>query len=268
MDGTKFFTNEPARDLYGKFQSLLRGHANYFDILVGYFRASGFFRMCDALEHVDKIRVLVGLNVDKLTANITIDAAKKNFCTAVVKEFDASDISANVERGTRKFVEWLKSGKIELRIYPKAPLHAKVYILREKFFDVTDGVDSVITGSSNFSVAGLENNLEFNVELTDFDDVKFSLKKFNELWRNGAELSEEFIDTITQRTWLRDDITPYEIFLKTLQEFFREELAADKNSLLEDFLPENFLRLHLRLRHARQNSACRSQAGNLSARFD
>lgn len=245
MDGTKFFTNEPERDLYGKFQTLLRGRANYFDILVGYFRASGFFRMCDALEFTEKIRVLVGLNVDKLTAR-TIDAAKKTYCTAVTKEFDDADISANVERGTRKFVEWLRSGKIELRIYPKATLHAKVYILRENFSDVTDG-DSVITGSSNFSVAGLQNNLEFNVELKDFDDVKFSLDKFNELWLDGVPLSDEFVDTIEQRTWLRDDITPYEIFLKTLQEFFREELAADKDSLPDDFLPENFLRLQYQI---------------------
>ena len=243
---TKFFTNEPERDLYGKFQSLMRGNANYFDILVGYFRASGFFRMCDALEHVEKIRVLVGLNVDKLTAQVSTAAAKKNFCTAVKKEFDASDISANVERGTRKFVEWLRCGKIELKIYPKAPLHAKVYILREKFSDVTDG-DNVITGSSNFSEAGLVNNLEFNIELKDFDDVQFSLDKFNQLWQDGEPLSEDFIDTIERRTWLRDDITPYEIFLKTLQEFFREELAADENSLFEDFLPENFLRLQYQI---------------------
>lgn len=39
----KFFTNEPERDLYSKFQSLLRGEVNFFDIMVGYFRTSGFF---------------------------------------------------------------------------------------------------------------------------------------------------------------------------------------------------------------------------------
>ena len=66
----KFFTNEPERDLYSKFQSLLRGNVNFFDVIVGYFRTSGFFLMCDVLEAMKKIRILVGLNVDKLTARI------------------------------------------------------------------------------------------------------------------------------------------------------------------------------------------------------
>ena len=57
---SKFFTNEPERDLYGKFQSLLRGQAKYFDVLVGYFRTSGFKLMCDAPESTEKIRILVG----------------------------------------------------------------------------------------------------------------------------------------------------------------------------------------------------------------
>ena len=245
MSGSKFFTNEPNRDLYGKFQTLLRGHTNYFDILVGYFRASGFFRVCDALAEVEKIRVLVGLNVDKITAQISIDVAKKNFCAAVQNEFDTSEISREVESGTKKFIEWLQSGKIELKIYPKAPLHAKVYIMRKNSSDISDA-DSVITGSSNFSEAGLKNNLEFNVELKDFDDVKFCLDKFNELWADGEPLSEEFIDTVQNRTWLRDDLTPYELFLKTLAEFFKEELAADKN-LPEDLLPDNFLRLQYQI---------------------
>lgn len=45
MEGNlKFFTNELERDLYSKFQTLLRGEINFFDVIVGYFRTSGFFR--------------------------------------------------------------------------------------------------------------------------------------------------------------------------------------------------------------------------------
>ena len=55
VEGLKFFTNEPERDLYSKFQSLLRGEMNFFDVIVGYFRTSGFFKMCDALNSVEKI---------------------------------------------------------------------------------------------------------------------------------------------------------------------------------------------------------------------
>ena len=44
----------------------------------------------------------------------------------------------------------------------------------------------VITGSSNFTKAGLSDNLEFNVELKNPHDYEFALKKFNELWEEAV----------------------------------------------------------------------------------
>lgn len=62
-----FFTNEPDRDLYSRFSNILKSNTQFFDILVGYFRTSGFFKMYQSMESVEKIRILVGLNVDKYT---------------------------------------------------------------------------------------------------------------------------------------------------------------------------------------------------------
>lgn len=58
---TKFFTNEPENTLYERFAAILRSNTQFFDVLVGYFRTSGFFRMYEALEDVEKIRILVRL---------------------------------------------------------------------------------------------------------------------------------------------------------------------------------------------------------------
>ncbi len=66
----KFFTNEPERDLYGRFSAILKSNTKFFDVLVGYFRASGFFKLYEALEDVEKIRILIGLNVDRFTVKI------------------------------------------------------------------------------------------------------------------------------------------------------------------------------------------------------
>ena len=49
----KFFTNEPERDLYGRFATILKSNTQFFDILVGYFRTSGFFRLYPAMEAVE-----------------------------------------------------------------------------------------------------------------------------------------------------------------------------------------------------------------------
>lgn len=174
----KFFTNEPERDLYSRFAAILKSNTQFFDVLVGYFRASGFFKMYEALEQVEKIRILVGLNVDNYTvkiidrvkdeekyAAISTADGKEMIADEIKKEFETAASSAQVEKGVRVFMDWLKYGKLEMRMYTEAPIHAKVYIMRKDQEKVPDTFGSVITGSSNFSEAGLVNNLEFNVEL-------------------------------------------------------------------------------------------------------
>lgn len=255
----KFFTNEPERDLYSRFVTILKSNTQFFDVLVGYFRASGFFKMYEALDQIEKIRILVGLNVDRYTVKI-IDRAKdesqyasistaegKNIVAdEIEKEFESAASSAQVEKGVRVFMDWLKSGKLEMRMYTEAPIHAKVYIMRKDQEKVPDTFGSVITGSSNFSEAGLVNNLEFNVELKDYADVKFALDKFEELWAKGTDIRETYIEAVEQHTWMRNDITPYQLYLKTLYEFFKEEINADKENF-ETLLPEGYMRLQYQM---------------------
>ena len=67
---TKFFTNNAENTLLKKFEGVFTYNPNiqYFDALVGYFRASGYFRIRPFLGKVPQIRILVGINVDKLLA--------------------------------------------------------------------------------------------------------------------------------------------------------------------------------------------------------
>ena len=255
----KFFTNEPERDLYSRFAAILKSNTQFFDVLVGYFRTSGFFKLYPALENVEKIRILVGLNVDRFTVKI-IDRAKEDIKytsftrkegreileETIENEFENSSTTSEVEKGVRIFIDWLKSGKLEMRLYTEAPIHAKVYIMRKDPEKVPDMYGSVITGSSNFSEAGLLNNLEFNVELKDAPDVQFALDKFEELWAKGEDIKEIYIETVQNRTWMRDDITPYQLYLKTLYEFFKEEINADKENF-QTLFPEGYMRLQYQM---------------------
>lgn len=259
MSGSKFFTNEPDNDLYTRFSKILQSNTQFFDILVGYFRTSGFFKMKDALKDVERIRILVGLDVDRFTVKI-IDEANNEIAyerrtekegrdiviTEIRKEFIEAPVEETIEDGVRTFIEWLKSGKLQMRLYTEGPLHAKVYIMR-KDPKKSDVKGSVITGSSNFSAAGLSNNLEFNVELRDDDDVAFAEKKFEELWEKSVDIKDTYLDAVEKKTWLRDDITPYELYLKTLYEFFKEEINTDKDKLGKDIMPDDFMRLQYQI---------------------
>ena len=121
----KFFTNEPERDLYSRFATILKSNTQFFDVLVGYFRASGFFKLYKSLETVEKIRILVGLNVDKFTvkiidqatneakvASISATDGKEIIAGEVEREFEEAANSAEVEKGVRIFLDWLKSGSL------------------------------------------------------------------------------------------------------------------------------------------------------------
>ena len=252
----KFFTNEPERDLYSRFSTILQSNTQFFDVLVGYFRTSGFFRLRHAMDDVEKIRILVGLNVNRFTVDIidqannapvTIKEARDEFQRGVEAEFERSPTTSAIEEGVQQFIEWLQSGKLEMRMYIDAPIHAKVYIMRKDPRKVPDIFGSVITGSSNFSEAGLINNLEFNVELKDSADVKFALERFENLWLSAVPIEDAYVDAVRKRTWLRNDITPYEIYLKTLYEFFREEINADKDLLAQNLLPDGYMRLQYQI---------------------
>lgn len=245
-----FFTNEPGQKLEDRFKRTLKD-VQYFDILVGYFRTSGFHKLYQEFESIDKIRILVGLNADKKAVDIIQSVhqetlnfeshtnTKEKFAANIKQELYESDDNYDVEFGIAKFIEYIKSGKLEIKAYPSHNIHAKVYISR--FHEDDRDFGRVITGSSNFSESGLNSQYEFNVELKNNSDVKFALYKFEELWKDAVDLSQIYIDTVEKETWLNDEITPYELYLKFLYEYFKENLA--KKDSLDIQLPKNFMKL-------------------------
>ena len=262
-----FFTNEEGHTLLSRFKSTLKD-TQLFDVLVGYFRASGFHQLYDALEPVDKIRILVGLSVDRDSyemmqyheQNATIDfeshqRTKKRYQQNLKEEIENSNENDNrLEIGIRKFIEFVQTDcqdpamdkayngngkKLEIRAYPTKNIHAKVYIGKFKPEDRDYGF--VITGSSNFSESGFVANREFNVELRNKRDVLFAENQFNQLWKESVDISEDFVDTIQNKTWLNDQIKPYELYLKLIYEYLEEDInLADE---FEPFLPDGFMKL-------------------------
>ncbi|MGC8899819.1 MAG: hypothetical protein ACP5OF_00005, partial [bacterium] len=55
-----FITNEPGKTLRNRFEQLTK-KCKFFDCLVAYFYVSGFYAIYKALEHADKIRILIGI---------------------------------------------------------------------------------------------------------------------------------------------------------------------------------------------------------------
>ena len=233
--------------------------------------------MYEAIEKVDKTRILVGLGVDEESyktineyQNQTVmdfDShanAKKEYQKNLIKEIEKSkEVDKRLEIGIKKFIEFLQTDcpdkdldirqrgngkKLEIKAYPSKNIHAKVYISRYHEDDKEYG--SVITGSSNFSLSGLVANREFNVQMKDRRDVDYALDQFENLWKDAVDISDEFVDAVKNKTWLNDSIQPYELYLKLIYEYMQEDINLEEN--FEAFLPEGFLKLDYQEQAVRQ----------------
>jgi len=247
-----FITNEHGRHLADRFRVLLGTHTQAFDCLVGYFYLSGFKRLADALQPTEKIRILIGLETDLPTYDLLSQAknemlldlrshaeTKENIPNKILSELENAGDSTEIETGVRQFVGWVKSGKLEVRVFPSAKLHAKLYIMT--FFDTEVDKGRVVTGSSNFSESGLVANLEFNVELKTRADYDFALEKFNELWAQSVEVSEAYVQTVEMLSPFAQ-FAPYDLFLKFLYEYFKSELSRGEDGA-SIYLPAGYKKL-------------------------
>ena len=265
---TKFFTNQDNNSLLKKFEGVFTNIASirHFDALVGYFRTSGYFKVRAFLDKIPKIRILVGINVDQLIKKYhdkgqlylaNPEETKTDFLAEIIKNIQEANYDEVTEKGILQFIEDLVNGKIELRAHPKKKIHAKVYIFRPAFFNEYAPCE-VITGSSNLTDAGLganpESNYEFNVGLRDYEDVKFATEEFERLWAESVPILQAEAERIKNQTYLRDDFTPFELYIKMLIEYFGKRVDYDPYNI-DLLLPPKYIRLKYQSDAANQGYA-------------
>ena len=247
---TKFFTNREENSLINKFQGVFENlPIHCFDALIGYFRSSGYFKIRQYLENVSEIRILVGIDVDHLISeaakkglefNFNTDITREEFIKELKEDIQQADYSLKVEEGILTFIEDVASGKIQIKAHPDKNIHAKIYIFRPETWNEHNS-GSVITGSSNLSESGLERNFEFNVELRDYDDVVFAQNTFNDLWSEAIDILPSEVSKVKNETYLKDDFTPYDLYIKLLIEYFGKSIEYDPESITD--LPKGYKKL-------------------------
>ena len=235
-----FFTNRNGNTLIKEFEGILINNPQItnLDAVVGFLRASGYFTLRPFLNSINKARILIGIDVDKYIARanqkgvlfIGAEEDVKEECLQMIKQdIEHSNYTKQVEDGMLQMVQDLIDGKLELRAHPSKKIHAKFYILYpDNFNQHTFG--AAITGSSNLSGNGLgigdDKQYEFNVKLTQFDDVSFAKNEFELLWEEAKGVpitAEDYKDTV-DKTYLRGDVSPYELYIKMLMEYFSDRV--------------------------------------------
>ena len=211
---------------------------------VGFLFLNGFKELRNEIENLEKLEILAGSRTNKETAEVMLlgkkwqkavsdtlermkylpEDQRNQILEQEFREFlnDLSYIDPTEEN--IEFLKWfldkLREGKIEIRIYYKGPLHAKLYLFEYK--DQRYGLGEAIIGSSNFSVGGFKLNTELNARITGNENYKKLSKWFEDRW-NESEKGEftMLAQKAIEDSWaFNREVTPFRVYLRVLHEIF------------------------------------------------
>lgn len=196
-----------------------------------YFNPQGLELIAHEARHIGKIRLLLGVEPEPESIRARrgpLDPTEPEFTRRRVRENlsrlekglrhdrDTLPFDADDDRAVRTLLDFLRSGRVEVRRYERHFLHAKAFVFR--------GDDrGVIVGSSNLTRAGLSTNLELNLGHYSDPLVGKVEEWYDELWDEAvpfdlAALYEEMFA----------EYPPYLIYLKVLWHLYHGELAQEE----------------------------------------
>ena len=196
------------------------------DIATGYFEIGALLAIGGEWQKVDHIRILMGDEVSKRTKR-AFDAKLRDITFRLNKSIEQEKEKSHFLEGVPAIVEAIRSGKIECRVYRKDKFHAKAYITHTRLEVVGS---SALVGSSNFTLPGLTQNIELNVQITG-TPVAVLQEWYEERWEEAEDVSAEILKTMERHT---REYLPFDVYARSMQLYFtgHEETATEweKNS--------------------------------------
>jgi hypothetical protein len=203
-------------------------------IATGYFNAEGFAILADRLEKLTRVRLLLGAEPlppaarpvrapgeptgPKFEEKLVRNGLEKN-AAGLLRDRNLLEFDPATDRAVKRLLDFLKSGKIEVRRYERAFLHGKAFLFGTDLFGTGEGV---ISGSSNFTAAGLTRNLELNLGRYDPTPVEKVRDWFDALWDQAAPYD---LASVYQARF--EEYQPYLIYLRVLWERYHQELEEE-----------------------------------------
>lgn len=230
-----FITNSPdTKSLKTRLYQLIM-HSGELKFLVGFFYFSGWREIYDALKEREDLilKILVGLQVDDILGmslefsydenNLSADEKADQFFASLVKalnikELDIREFYEQVDY----FIHMIKAERLIIR-KTLEPNHAKLYLFKMKAELQGLTTAKFITGSSNLTKAGVMEQNEFNVEISDYG-IEEAERYFDGLWDSAVKITENdyrrqtLIDIIYKKTQAAT-VTPYEGYALALKNY-------------------------------------------------
>lgn len=228
--------------------------ASAFDIATGFFEIGSLLALDGKWQKLDRIRILMGDQVTARTRQAILEGLRRHVCDKLDASLEREKEGNDFLSGARAIVQAMKEDKIQCRVYAKRKFHAKAYITHPR----VEVIGSVaLVGSSNFTVPGLTENVELNIQIRAPGDVERLQEWYEQHWQEAEEVTPDVIKVIQRHI---DEYTPFEVYAKALQELFEhhtpteaewENGASKMYSVLDHYQKEGY---HSLLNIARQHN--------------
>jgi len=194
--------------------------ANAFDVATGYFEIGALLMLDGMWQRLDKIRILMGDEVSKRTQQAFEDALYQ-IASKLDDSIEATKDKDDFLSGVPAIVEAIRSGQIETRVYRKKKFHAKAYITHSKLNVVGS---AALVGSSNFTVPGLNQNIELNIQIQrEVDQLQ---EWYERHWEDAEDVTPDILRVIERHT---RDYTPFDVYIRSMAAYFRShELSVSE----------------------------------------
>lgn len=199
-------------------------------IATAYFNVEGYLLLADELESLGTVRMLLGAephNPERRVRELSTSPSPKRAERAILSKAleghtrsladdrNLLGFTLEADAAARRLIEWLDSGKVEVRRLEEGFLHGKAFI-------VTTNDEGVIAGSSNLTHGGLATNIELNLGQYQPHVVKRVSQWFDELWDEA-----QLFDLAAFYKERFEPHSPYLIYLRMLFERYGEELEKE-----------------------------------------
>src|SRR5216684_3844559 len=238
-----------------------KGHS--LDIATAYFNISGWQLLHDGLNGLGNFRLLLG-DEPEVGSDLGLREVGAKPIKGLISDLAQETFNEKTLRLVEDLIAFLRQEHVQVRLYTRGFLHAKCYIFYsgggfERFTPI-----AAIVGSSNFTRPGLQTNKELNLahranlspqevepdrvkgllesserkrlaQLGEFERVTAAnipgVLAINELaewyerqWEAARDFKDELIDLIDSSKFGRKEYTPYQVYMKAIFEYFRDDL--------------------------------------------
>ena len=225
------------------------------DFCVGYFNLRGWRGLAPYIENWDGgegkcCRLLVGMqrlpdetfrevkNLAKQDGGIdnkTAHRLKGELAEKFREQLTVGMPTHGDEIALRRLAQQIRDKKVQVNLYLRHPLHAKLYLL----YRPDTGTPIVgYLGSSNLTLAGLSEQGELNIDIVNAASCEKLEDWFEDRWNDQwcIDISKELVEII-EESWAREAlIPPYHIYIKMAYHLSQEA----REGLTEFQIPREF----------------------------